>query len=488
MPTPPAVVASPTSTDDLAPTPDPVFPTTPVATPTPGVKPSPTAGSPQAVGGAATSKTHYRLEVSFDYLAHRLSVNETVDFSNGSTEALANLMFDVEPNDHPGDITFTNITIENTPASGVVLAKNRLSFPLSTLLAPGQSSAVTLVYDLSLPAIPPPSDTIRPEVFGYTANQANLVDWFPYLAVYQVGKGWITHDPWYYGEHQVYPIADFDVALTLVSPPPGLVIAAPVASQDDGAVRHYTLANARTFAWSASPLYKTFTQKAGAVEVTSYAFPLDQRAGQAALDDTAAALSLYASLFGPYQHASLALVEGDFLDGMEYDGLFFLSKGFYNLYDGTPKGYLTAIAVHETAHQWFFAQVGNDQAMEPWLDEAFATYCEKLYYEHTYPDLVKWWWSFRVDFYNPSGAINQSIYDFKGFEPYRNAVYLHGAQFLDALRSQIGDDAFFNFLKDYVAQEQYHIATSQDFFTLLATHTKQDISPLKAKYFGPTGQ
>ena len=50
---------------------------------------------------------------------------------------------------------------------------------------------------------------------------------------------------------------------------------------------------------------------------------------------------------------------GDFNDGMEYSAFFYLSRDFYNLYDGTPANYLTFVAVHETAHQWWFEQVGK---------------------------------------------------------------------------------------------------------------------------------
>ena len=32
--------------------------------------------------------------------------------------------------------------------------------------------------------------------------------------------------------------------------------------------------------------------------------------------------------------------------------------------------------VHELAHQWFYSLVGNDQARDPWLDEALASYAE----------------------------------------------------------------------------------------------------------------
>ena len=32
------------------------------------------------------------------------------------------------------------------------------------------------------------------------------------------------------------------------------------------------------------------------------------------------------------------------------------------------------VVYHEVAHQWFYAQLGNDQHREPWLDEGFADF------------------------------------------------------------------------------------------------------------------
>src|SRR5919197_2099515 len=36
------------------------------------------------------------------------------------------------------------------------------------------------------------------------------------------------------------------------------------------------------------------------------------------------------------------------------------------------------VAVHETAPPWFYAMVGDSQALHPWLDEGFAVYGEEL--------------------------------------------------------------------------------------------------------------
>ena len=38
---------------------------------------------------------------------------------------------------------------------------------------------------------------------------------------------------------------------------------------------------------------------------------------------------------------------------------------------------------HETAHQWFYSLVGNDQALDPWLDEALATWAQAVF-DRTY--------------------------------------------------------------------------------------------------------
>jgi aminopeptidase N len=37
---------------------------------------------------------------------------------------------------------------------------------------------------------------------------------------------------------------------------------------------------------------------------------------------------------------------------------------------------VTLLVHHETAHQWFYSLVGNDQARDPWLDEALATWAQ----------------------------------------------------------------------------------------------------------------
>jgi len=434
----------------------------------------------------------YNLDANFDYLGHALSVSEAISYTNYTSETIADLILVVEPNRWVG--SFTLITLAWDDGEIIVdyeLKDGQMHFPLPQPLMSGERLGLKLNYQLEFPVIPAPSELNRPVPYGYTQRQTNIVDWYPYIPPYLPGKGWLVHSKWWFGEHQVYSVADFQVKITLAEPVQDLVIAASAPAAQDGDSYTYHLENARAFALSASTEYLVQTTTVGDVTINSYSFPYDKNAGQQVLHDTAASLELYSNLFMPYPHSTLSVVEADFLDGMEYDGLFFLSHGFYNLYDGTPQGYLTFIAAHETAHQWWYGLVGNDQALEPWLDEALCTYMEHIFYENVYTDyppgsgesLVDWWWYYRVNFFDPSGWVDSSIYNFNQFRPYRDAIYLNGAKFLEDLRNLIGDQTFFAFLKDYANKNANGIATTADFFAILRNHTSQDLDGLLNKYF-----
>jgi hypothetical protein len=436
--------------------------------------------------------TQYDLDAILDYLQHSLSVTETINYVNNTPEALVDLILVVEPNRRQAAFRLVSLNWETGESiEAYDLTGDQLHIPLPQPLASGDGLSIIIRYALEIPKITPPSDTNRPLPYGYTERQTNIVDWYPYLPPYRSGEGWLVHPNWWFGEHQVFDIAEFQVRLSLAEPVQDLVIAASAPAKKDGDTYIYHLETARSFALSASNEFIVQTTSVGDVTIYSYSFPFDKYAGEEVLHNTADALQLFSKLIMPYPHSSLSVVEADFLDGMEYDGLYFLSHGFYNLYEGTPKGYLTFISAHETAHQWWYGLVGNDQALEPWLDEAMCTYMEHIFYENIYADyppgsdqsLVDWWWIYRVNFYDPDGWVDGTIYDFDQFRPYRDAVYLNGAKFLDDLRNLIGDQAFFAFLRDYAGQNKNQIATATDFFAILQENTSKDLNELLLEYF-----
>lgn len=444
--------------------------TEPVETPSPSPTPTPVPELP----------SRYTLSAILDYDAHTLQIEQQISYVNNTGSELNELLLLVEPNGYPGGFILDSLTLEDgTPISNFTLNGRELIVPLAENLSPGSSIGMTLSFQLNLPNQNAP--------YGYTERQTNLGDWYPYLPPYIPGEGWLVRDDAFLGEHLAYDMSEFLVDIQLSNPLSAsgaeLVLAASSSPTMDGDIYRFHHTPARNFAWTVSDLYQVLETQVGEVQVKGYSFPFHAQADAPALEETAKSLAIFNDLFGPYPHESLSVVEADFLDGMEYDGLVFLSHAFYDFYTGDPQSNLTIIAAHEVAHQWFYGLVGNDQALEPWLDEALSTFSEIYFYEQAYPDLVDWWWENRIAFHNPQGWVDSTIYEPSGFYPYRDAVYLRGAMFLGDLRQVMGDEAFLAFLRDYLEQNRSHLASGDDFFNLLSTHTAEDLSGLIANYF-----
>lgn len=455
----------------------------------------------------ALGRPQYTLDLQLNYSARAATVNETILYPNWTGETLTNLVLAVEPNLWSGGFSLKSIAVDEQAVTAYTLENlnQRLEVQLPQPLAPSGIITVKITYGLILPEMQAyinASNDVRPQIYGYSEKQVNFVDWYPFVVPYIPGQGWVLHNPWFYGEHLMYDLADFDVMVTftdganpkvaasgtevessITEPTPE---ATPSRAPSGVVSRHFVLQAGRTFALSMSDHFKVAQQTIGDVTVYSYYFGLYDAPGQAMLRTTVEAMQVYNERFGPYRHKTLTAVQGDFNDGMEFSGLYFISRDYFNLYDNTPKNYLVAIAAHETAHQWWFDAVANDQALEPWLDEALSTYSERIYYETVYPELVDWWWGYRYFEFQQAGYVDTSIYDGGGQRPYWDKVYLTGARFFEDLREQVGDEIFFTFLTNYYNQSVGKQVTGADFFRVFRETTAADITALLITYFQNT--
>ncbi|HUE97712.1 MAG TPA: M1 family metallopeptidase [Anaerolineales bacterium] len=476
-PPPPATEVPPT---------DASFPVVPTDTPTAVPTLPPALDRPQ-----------YEIALELNYTAKAATVNQTIIYPNWTGETLTNLVLAVEPNLWSGGFSLKSIAIDGQPVTSYTLENlnQRLEVQLPQPILPSGTITIIMEYGLILPQMQAYSnpEEIRPQIYGYSDRQSNFVEWYPFVVPYIPGQGWVLHNPWYYGEHLMYDLADFDITVTFIDganpkvAASGAEIGSITEATPQGVVsRRFVLEAGRTFALSMSDHFKVAQQTIGDVTVYSYYFGLYDAPGQAMLRTTVEAMQTFNARFGPYRHKTLTAVQGDFNDGMEFSGLYFISRDYFNLYDGTPKNYLVAIAAHETAHQWWFDAVANDQALEPWLDEALSTYSELIYYESVHPDLVDWWWGYRYFEFQNAGYVDTAIYDGGGQRPYWDKVYLTGARFFKDLRERVGDEIFFAFLRDYYNQSAGHQVTSADFFRVFRENTAADITELILTYFKNT--
>ena len=465
---------SPTLTFVPSLTPLPTLTATATATPIPTQTATavPTSEPATAQPAPASTRPQYTFYVLFDYSGRQLAVDETINYTNQTGTTLSDIVLAVEPN-----LTANSFSLETLFLDGAIpnyaLDGQRMTVTLPQALAPGDTISLSMRYRIAIP----PKHYEMP--YGYLGYQVNLTDWYPFVVPYN--GGWVLHDPWAFGEHLVYDSSDFEVNMKVQDE--GILVAASAPAEANGEWTRYRLYGARTFVFSASDRFEMSESAVGSVKIRSYYFAGHEGAGEGMLNAAVQAVGLFDVKFAPYPYEVLNVVETEVPDGQEYDGLVFLSSNFYDQYGGSNRSNMVSIGVHEIAHNWWFGLVGNDQALEPWLDEAMAVYSERIFYEFTNPNYGDWWWNFRVNYFNPSGWVDTSIYNGGTFRAYTNAVYLDGAYFLEDLRVRMGDQDFYKFLKDYASRYSYKQVTGEDFFVVVRENTNANIDDLIQAYF-----
>lgn len=466
-----SAIPSLTPTSTLTPIPTLTATLTPIP-PTPTASPAPV--STIVPPPSNPSRTNYILSATLDFDAHTLDADETIRYYNTTGVALSDIVLSVQPNRYGGAFSLLAVFQDNAALTNYSLNDQRLTLNLSQPLQPGTATTLGIKFKINIPA------KSNEGLFGYDFNQIDLVDWYPFVVPREASGGWVLHDPMPFGEHLVYDVSDIELNLKTGA---DVVVAASAPAEPNGDWTRYRLYGARAFTLSASDEFLVAESAVGSVKIRSYYFDGYQAAGEGILYAAVQAVSIYSLKFAPYPYETLAIVQTDIHDGMETDGLVFIASDFYGQFGGGAKNNLVSIGVHEIAHQWWYGLVGNDQAMEPWLDEMMATYSERIFYEFNYPRYGDWWWQFRVDYFKPTGYVDTPIYSGGTFRAYTNAVYLRGAHFMEDLRVRMGDDNFYAFLKDYAARYSRGRVTSADFFATVRAHTTADLSDIIADYF-----
>lgn len=439
------------------------------------------AACPPATGSTPVLHT---VDAALNYSTHRAEVAHQITYRNESRQPLTDIGLNVEANRFPNAFSLERVLVDGQPAPSFELTGRQLVVALDQPLAPG--CALTLEMDYRVQ--PPPVGEGAAALSGYfssTPRQLNLGNWLPTLSVRRDGR-WIANDSAVVGEQTFFAPADWDVSLRVTDARDSLRLAAPgeVVSTGDHAWR-IRLSAARDFSLSLSERFQVVSRRVNGVNVELYALA-ERPAINHALTVAADALALFEDLYGDFPYNRFVVVEGDFPDGMEHSGLVFVGTNWFNSYNDDPASYLTLITAHETAHQWWYALVGNDSALDPWLDESLSTYSEYVFLEEYYPALRDWWWDFRVNSFvggdGPYLTTDQSVYAFHSAREYINSVYLRGAELLQGVREVIGTDAFFAWLRAYADANRGRIARPSSLWSLLSPYQLAATAALRSAY------
>lgn len=408
--------------------------------------------------------TRYQISLTVDFNKNgsaTLTGQERVRYTNVEDEPLADIYLMLWPNDphqYLSEIELGAVTVDGTPLQPEI-RDDRLAarIALPQPLPPGESVDISAAfYVTAYPGV----DT-KGARFGLT-NGILLAPTFYPLIPRRIAGQWQTIPAPAGGD-----TTNSDSALytwTVDAPADQTVIASgsvsASATQGDRQILTLVTGPMRDLALVVGPLE---LQERDLDGVLIKAYTLRDHQGYATdmLDYATDQMAILQDRLGLYPFAELDVVDapGAF-GGIEFPGLIFVG-----VVDGSD--FFERATVHEVGHQWFYSLIGDDQLLEPWLDEAAASYTEVLYTEATYgdsaaQDTLDGFWSYVNASQNPDLPIGQAVDDYNG-EDYGLIVYGKGALFFDTLRQELGDETFFAFLRAYYAQHRYGFASSQSF-------------------------
>ena len=426
---------------------------------------------------ASKNADNYTIVASYDAQSHILSATQTVEMTNRSENSLNAAKLHIYANqyredaamsvvpatykarayvngDSYGDITFDSVKVNGNAVAYTIEGQDLdiLSVPVGELF-PDQKATIEMTYQIQLANIA--------HRLGYTDNTVNLGNFYPVLA--QIENGNYACTPYYnIGDPYVTDVANFDVTLTL---PDNYLVASSgqlmQATQENGlATYNYKASALREFAMVLSDKYKKLSQQVGDTQVNYYYYNDDE--SEASLKTAVGMLEYLSKNVGQYPYATYTVAETDFCyGGMEYGALAMVTSG--------SQAYTEAIA-HETAHQWFYGLVGNNQIDNAWMDEGMAEFMTYMYLdeaglttmENSMKAITKTYVSY-VDvlnhYYDHVDTSFKSLDNYKNDNEYVVFTYVKGSLLFGTLYEVMGANKFNKALQTYYNNATCCIAT-----------------------------
>jgi hypothetical protein len=426
----------------------PVQPAT-VATPPPSSPPTANGIVPGSVNATSIDLTaNYWAAVRLNFGTRAFRVDSTITVTNTSGRPIDRLELNTVAA-RLGRMTITVATVDGLPVSPTVTDQT-IHFPLGGVLPAGGTASVRIAFRATMRGDLTGSNWL----FTRTNGVLEAYRWLPWIS-----KPLAFNRP-NHGDPFVTPVSPL-VRVRIISD--RVLRYATTGEQvgGSGLIKVFEARNVRDFAFTAAPDYSVQTSTIGGVTIRvwgrpGFPFAAVMRAARTALSREAALLGSY-----PYPTYDVAQAAGGF--GMESPGLTWIPRG-------VASGNILYLVAHETAHQWFYGIVGNNQATEPYADEAATDF------------VARYVLGLRRASRCSTARLDLTIYQYSSGCYYED-IYIQGGNFLDDTRRKMGSTAFWAGIRDYLATNRFKLAGTKTLLDTLDAHTPLDLVPRYAPRF-----
>lgn len=352
-----------------------------------------------------------------------------------------------------------------------------LKVSLDSKLEVGEKVELFLGYDAKLPNVK--------ERYGYGQRTMNFGNWYPILCVYDE-DGWNLEPYYNIGDPFYSDVANYKVSIKtskdMVVASSGNILTETI--NDDEKTYQIEGKLIRDFAWAASPDFKLKELKADDTLVKLYYLDEKSTTVRNALNASVDSIRTFNKVFGKYPYGQYTVVISEFPSGMEYPTFVLISNDYFN---NASKDILDQVIVHETAHQWWYGLVGNNQVKEAWLDEALTTYSEIIYSKEIYGEEkardyyqnnISSGFEYGKRYLGNKQVVNRHLKNFDGWNDYSILVYTKGAMFINQIKNNFGEETLYKILNRYYEENKFYNARTEDFIRICEEVTGSSFNDL----------
>ncbi|PIH60456.1 M1 family metallopeptidase [Paenibacillus sp. LK1] len=397
-----------------------------------------------------TSKDTLKQLVFHTYADANLSESTQTTMFKHSNEEISKNNPDKKPEDFLG-----GIDIEKVTTGGQALdfsnKDQAMSVKLEQHLQPGESVTVQVHFNLKIP--------YGSQRLSYYKDIINGAHWFPVMSVYDEAKHEWDSKPYSKTfETDYYTSADYEVQFN-VPDQYQVVMPGTITTRDDAETGRKVVStvaeNTREFAFFASPNFKVDSVTRNGLTVEYYYFdnqPGKKKIVDGYVDQAFKAINFFSDKYGKYPYPEFRIVES-YVEGVAIEYSRLIQMGQIGINSAPEQD---TVFVHEIAHQWFHALIGNNSETESFLDEGFADF-SKVYFSEKQGDTMNGFKSIQFDDSTVDKAIastNDEVGDWAS-----PVYYDKGRQAIYQLYRSVGEEKFDAFMKEYFKRYVYQNAT-----------------------------